>query len=60
MPTRLLEYTYGTHTYMRIHMPDGIIEEIDVYWLESGPKYKVTSTSEERCQEIIKAFKELY
>ena len=60
MPTKLIEHTYGTHTYMQIRMPDGIIEEIDVYWLESGTRYKTTSTSEERRQEVIKAFKELY
>ena len=71
--TKLEEYTYGAHIYMRMRLDNGRIEEIDVFLRKDG-EYYFTSADygmslykdkelEERKtsrEEIIKAFKKLY
>lgn len=73
MPEKLVEYTYGTHIYMKMRLDNKRIEEIDVYLRNDGNHY-VTSVDHgmELCsgerlkqkqklrQEIIDAFNELY
>lgn len=68
MAIKLLEYTYGTHIFMRMQLDNGRIEEIDVYLISSEERYYVTSADsitdlEERKRmrnKIIATFNELY
>ena len=62
-PKKIKEETYGNHIYMRILMPSGVEEEIDVYiQLDGKFIYKTTADkySESERQNIIDAFNELY
>lgn len=68
MATKIHEYTDGTHTFMRLRLASGRIEEIDVYWRENGPHY-VTSADhypenplhpQGLRDQIIQAFNELF
>lgn len=68
MPIKLAEQTTGAHTYMRLRLPSGRIEEIDVYWRENGPHY-VTSADhfpdnplhpQGLREQIIQAFNDLF
>lgn len=74
MPEKLIEHTYGTHIYMKMRLDDKRIEEIDVYLLNNGEHYYVTSADhgmglcsgeslkqkQKLRQKIIDAFNELY
>ena len=68
MAVKLLEYTYGTHIFMRMQLDDGRIEEIDVYLVSEGERYYVTSADNitdlkerKRMRDmIIATFNELY
>lgn len=63
--TKLVEHTYGTHTFMRMRV-NGRIEEIDVYWRENGPAYHTSADNSpdlpkpEIREMIIDAFNELF
>lgn len=66
MAIKLCEHTYGAHTYMKIELDSGRIEEIDVFYRENGTTYR---TSADHCpenhpaglrNEIINAFYELF
>ena len=57
---KLIEHVYGTHAYMKLKINDGTITEIDVYWAEAGTTYKVPDSMENRREEIIHAFNELF
>lgn len=66
MATKLFEQTTGGHTYMRMRLDSGRIEEIEVFYRENGTTYR---TSADHCPEnhpaglreqIIAAFEELF
>lgn len=73
-PHKLVEYTNGTHIYMKMRLVSGEIEEIDVFLRDDGNHHYVTSVDrkimfssgnelEERKalrQKIIDTFNELY
>lgn len=66
MAIKLCEHTYGGHTYMRMKLDSGRIEEIDVFYREDGETY-ITSADHNPGnhpaglrEEIIAAFNELF
>ena len=61
MAIKLSECTYGGHIYMRLQLPSGRIEEIDVFLRNDGIHYRTTGdqTADLR-QQIIDAFHALY
>lgn len=61
MATKLCEHTYGAHTYMRLRLDSGRVEEIDVFYRESGIFYKTSADhSPELREQIIDAFNALF
>ena len=62
-PEKITEHTYGSHIFMRMVMPSGHMEEIDVYYQPDG-SVKYYTTADKRSiserNEIIKAFNDLY
>lgn len=61
MAIKISEHTCGGHIYMRLQLPSGRIEEIDVFLRSDGIHYRTTAdqTAELR-QQIIDAFHALY
>lgn len=58
---KIVERTEGTHIYMKLRLDDGAVEEIDVYLLDGGTRFKTTGDSDEtRRNRIISAFQALY
>ena len=67
--TKLVEHTYGNHTYMKLRLDDKRIEEIDVYYTDTGTVYKTSADPGMELdpekhmiirRKIIDAFKELF
>ena len=61
MATKLCEHTYGGHTYMRLCLDSGRVEEIDVFYRENGIFYKTSADHTPQLREqIIAAFNALF
>ena len=61
MALKLSEHTYGGHIYMRMMLPSGRIEEIDVSLHADGLHYRTTGDHrQELRQQIIDTFHSLY
>lgn len=58
---KIAEHTDGAHTYMKLRLDDGAVEEIDAYFSAKGTRYRTTADGDGvRRQEIIFAFQKLY
>ena len=58
---KIVERTEGTHIYMKLRLDDVTIEEIDVYLLDGGMRFKTTGDGDEtRRNRIVSAFRALY
>lgn len=61
MATKLCEHTYGAYTYMRLRLDSGRVEEIVVFYRESGMSYKTSADHAPQLREqIIAAFNALF
>ena len=61
MATKLCEHTYGAYTYMRLRLDSGRVEEIVVFYGESGIFCKTSADhSPELREQIIAAFNDLF
>lgn len=61
MSRKLIEHTYGNHIYMKLQLDCGTVEEIDVYFRDTGCIYRTSADNAPPVREaIIAAFNELY